>query len=69
LYKEGIEYFYPELRLVIGNKPDMSIDQWRWLKASNENRLRIITFEDLIISMKNRYHINSETYNNPSPVP
>lgn len=57
--KEGIEYFYPELRLVIGNKPDIEVEQWRWLKATNENRLKIITYEDLIESMKTRLKIHS----------
>ena len=59
-YSEGLEYFYPELRLVIGNKPDISIEQWRWLKTQNENKLKIITYEDLISSMKIRYKQNLE---------
>ena len=59
-YREGIEYFYPELRLVIGNKPDISIEQWRWLKTTNENKLKIITFEDLINEMKIRYNIHTQ---------
>jgi hypothetical protein len=60
LLKEGIEYFYPELRLVIGNKPDISHEQWRWLKFSNENKLKIFTFEDLIGEMKFRYNIHTQ---------
>ena len=59
-YDEGIEYFCPELRLVIGNKPDISYQQWRWLKSTNEHRLKIVTFEDLIDEMKMRYNIHSK---------
>jgi hypothetical protein len=59
-FKEGIEYFYPELRLVIGNKPDISPEQWRWLKTTNENKLKIFTFEDLISEMKYRYNIHTQ---------
>ena len=57
--KKGIEYYYPELRLVVGNKPDISIEQWRFLKSTNENGLKIITFEDLIMEMKLRYNIHN----------
>lgn len=60
LFKEGIEYHYPELRLVIGDKPDISHEQWRWLKTTNENKLKIITFEDLINEMKIRYNIHTQ---------
>src|SRR4030042_54030 len=60
LFKEGIEYFYPELRLVIGNKPDISHEQWRWLKTTNENKFKIITFEDLISEMKIRHNIHTQ---------
>jgi hypothetical protein len=61
--KEGIEYFNPELRLVVGNKPDISIEQWRFLKSTNENGLKIITFEDLISEMKIRYNIHDKYLN------
>lgn len=57
--REGIEYYYPELRLVLGNKPDISDEQWRFLKTTNENRLKIVTFEDLIMEMKTRYNIHA----------
>jgi len=60
--REGIEYFSPELKLVVGRKPDISIEQWRFLKSTNENNLKIITFDDLLESMKIRYNlqINNE---------
>ena len=57
---DGIEYYYPELRLVIGAKPDISQEQWRWLKTSNENNLKIITYDDLVSEMRIRYN----NYNN-----
>jgi len=55
--KEGIEYFYPEIRLVVGNRPDISDEQWRFLKSTNENKLKIITFDELLESMKLRYKL------------
>lgn len=55
--REGIEYFYPEVRLVIGNRPDISQEQWRFLKSTNENKLKIITFDELLESMKLRYKL------------
>ncbi|OFX56970.1 MAG: hypothetical protein A2046_05400 [Bacteroidetes bacterium GWA2_30_7] len=62
--KEGIEYYNPELRLVVGNKPDISVEQWRFLKTANENRLKIITYEDLISEMKIRYNVHDKYLNN-----
>ena len=55
--KDGIEYFYPEIRLVVGNKPDISDEQWRFLKSTNEHKLKIITFDELLESMKLRYQL------------
>jgi hypothetical protein len=57
--KEGIEYFYPDIRLVVGNRPDISDEQWRFLKSTNENRLKIITYDELLSSMKKRYEIKT----------
>ena len=54
---EGIEYFFPEIKLVVGRKPDISDEQWRFLKSTNENNLKIITFDDLLNSMKIRYNL------------
>jgi hypothetical protein len=58
--KEGIEYFYPDIRLVVGNKPDISDEQWRFLKSTNENKLKIITYDELLSSMKKRYEIKTK---------
>lgn len=52
--KEGIEYYYPSLRLVVGKRPQISLKQWRWLKASNEKDLKIITYDDLLDEMRLR---------------
>lgn len=57
LAKDGIEYYEPELRLVIGKKPDINIEQWRWLKTSNEDKLKIITYDDLLEGMKKRFDL------------
>ena len=56
--KEGIEYYHPELRLVVGRKPDISLKDWRFLKSTNENNIKIITFDELLLSLKKRYTIN-----------
>ena len=60
---EGIEYYHPELRLVIGSKPDISIDQWRWLKSTNENNLKIMTYDDLLAEMRIRFKNQGEAFN------
>lgn len=59
--REGIEYYYPEIRLVVGNRPDISDEQWRLLKSTNEHNLKIITFDELLASMKARYNLKNNT--------
>lgn len=54
LQKQGIEYFEPQLRLVVGGKPEVSIAQWRRIKHENEKGLTIATYEDIIQEMKMR---------------
>ena len=51
---EGIEYFFPEIRLVIGRKPDIEIAKWRSLKKSHENNLKILTYDSLLEEMRSR---------------
>jgi hypothetical protein len=53
--KEGIEYYEPSLNLVIGKTPQIPHDQWRWLRSSNEDRVKIITFDDLLSEMRCRF--------------
>jgi hypothetical protein len=52
--QDGIEYFEPSLNLVVGKTPQITHEQWRWLLASNGERVKILTFEDLINEMKIR---------------
>jgi len=52
---QGIEYYEPQLRLVVGGKPDIPPEQWRRIKMENEKGLKITTCEDLIQEMKYRY--------------
>jgi hypothetical protein len=63
LAKDGIEYYHPELRLVIGKTPNISSDQWRWLKKSNENDLKIMTYDDLLKGLKSTFEFH--THYNP----
>jgi len=62
LSKQGIEYYEPEYRLVVGNKPDISTSQWRWLKKTNENDLKILTYEDILSEMKMRFYLHEKNY-------
>lgn len=57
--KEGIEYYEPTLRLVIGRTPNIPQAEWRWLKSTNEKDVKILTYDELLVSMKKRmeYHI------------
>ena len=52
--KEGIEYCYPSLRLVVGKTPQIPRKQWRWLKAVHEKDFKIITFDELLDEMRLR---------------
>lgn len=51
---QGIEYYSPELRLVIGRGPQIPHETWRWLKSTGETGLKIMTFEDLLAEMQLR---------------
>src|SRR5262249_31267329 len=52
--REGIEYCEPLLNVVVGRTPQITHEQWRWLKASNSEKVRILTFDDLLGEMKSR---------------
>jgi hypothetical protein len=56
--KEGIEYYEPALKLVIGRTPNIPQAEWRWLKSTNEKDVKILTYDELLTSMKKRmeYH-------------
>lgn len=58
---EGMEYYYPSLRLVVGERPQISLEQWRWLKSSNENDMKITTFDELLDEMKLRLTQREDT--------
>lgn len=55
LEQQGIEYYEPQLRLVVGGKPEIANDQWRRIKHDNEKGLTITTYDDIIEEMKMRY--------------
>jgi hypothetical protein len=52
---EGIHYYEPVINLVIGRTPQIPHEQWRWLQKENEDRIRIFTFDELLIEMKCRF--------------
>lgn len=51
---EGIEYYQPALRLVIGRKPKIPHAEWRWLLETNQGGVKIITFDDLLAELEVR---------------
>jgi hypothetical protein len=60
---QGIEYYEPEYRLLIGRNPDISINQWRNLKKSHENDLKILTWDDILNGMRDRSVIQNQVFN------
>jgi len=54
LAAEGIEYYEPELKVVIGRRPAIPLRDWRWLLESCRGNVKIITYDDLISEMKAR---------------
>ena len=51
--KEGIEYFQPEIHLVIGRRPEITNRQWRRIVA-DESMLKILTYDNLYKAAENR---------------
>jgi len=54
MYREGIEYFEPELRLVVERSPQIETEQWRRIVADSSNGVKIITFDNLLDQMRAR---------------
>lgn len=54
LKQSGIEHFEPTLNLVIGRKPQISPEQWNWLKRNQDKDVNLLTYDDLISEMKMR---------------
>ena len=54
LAEEGIEYYEPEINLVIGKKPSISTSQWRRLLTDNQRDIRITTYDTLCDEAKQR---------------
>jgi len=52
--RQGIEYYQPSLNLVVGRTPQIPHEQWRWLLSTNEDGVKILTFDDLLAEMKLR---------------
>ena len=52
--REGIEYYAPSLKLIVGGQKNVSQKQWRQMLLST-NGVKLITYDDLIKEMKVRY--------------
>ena len=61
--KEGIEYFQPEIHLIIGRSPEISNAQWRRI-ISDESSLNILTYDDIYKSAELRLKAFSDIINN-----
>ena len=51
--KEGIEYYQPEIHLVIGRRPEITNGQWRKIIA-DEPMLKILSYDNLYKAAENR---------------
>jgi hypothetical protein len=49
-----INYSEPSLNLVIGRTPQIAHDQWRWLTKKAASGVRILTYDNLLDSMRLR---------------
>jgi hypothetical protein len=52
--REGIIYYEPTLSIIVGRNPQIPRAQWQWLRQSNEGRVRIIIFDDLLKELRFR---------------
>ena len=51
---EGIEYYEPVLHLVVGRKPQIEQEQWRWLMANFDKDVHLLLYDDMLQEMKIR---------------
>lgn len=58
-HQQGIEYYEPTLNLIVGNKPQISNEKWRWL-VSNHKEINILTYQNLLNEMRIRYDEKSK---------
>lgn len=56
---KGIKYYNPQFNLVIGKKPNISDEKWKWL-LSHHSDLNIITYDNLLDSAKTRLEVLKE---------
>lgn len=52
--REGIEYYNPSIKLIVGGQKNVSHKQWRQMLASTDD-VHLITYDDLIKEMRTRY--------------
>ncbi|UXH76212.1 DUF4263 domain-containing protein [Roseateles amylovorans] len=53
LRRRGIEYFQPDLTLVVGRSPTISVAQWRWLVSSIHD-VQVTTYGSLLDELRVR---------------
>lgn len=54
LARRGIEYYEPELCVVVGREPNIPLGQWRWLMSQYSKDVRITTYGHLLDELQIR---------------
>ena len=52
--RSGIEYFELTLNLVLGRRPQISLERWRWILSTQDKDVRLTTSDDLVAEMQSR---------------
>ena len=54
LRNKGIEYFEPDLTLMVGRTANISVDQWRWLTSNRRSDVQVKTYGQLLDELRLR---------------
>lgn len=60
--EDGIEYYQPEIHVVIGKRPDITNAQWRRMLADGQD-LKVLTYDSLYKSAEQRLKAFSNMIN------
>lgn len=59
--REGIEYYHPAMKLIVGGKPNVTHAQWRKL-VSDIHDVQLLTYDSMIKEIKARYYVDDDIY-------
>lgn len=54
LARRGIEYFEPDVSLVVGRSPNVSTGEWRWMTSQFRGEVCITTYDELLAELRVR---------------